>query len=63
MPMYGVGVELFLAVVAKSSMLANLTHTGIVLLQAHTTHTHARTHAHTHTHTCSVIYFDLLGII
>ena len=59
MPMYGVGVELFLAVVAKSSMLANLTHTGIVLLHTHTHNAHARTH----THTCSVIYFDLLGII
>ena len=27
------GVELYLAVVAKSSMFANLTHTDIVLLQ------------------------------
>ena len=45
------GVELYLAVVAKSSMLANLTHTDIVLLHAHTTHTHTRTHTHTHIHT------------
>ena len=45
------GVELYLAVVAKSSMLANLTPTDIVLLHAHTTHTHTRTHTHTHTHT------------
>ena len=44
------GVELFLAVVAKSSMLANLTHTDIVLLHTHTTHTHTNTHTHTHTH-------------
>ena len=36
------GVELFLVVVAKSSMLANLTHTDIVLLHAHTTHTHTQ---------------------
>ena len=41
------GVELFLAVIAKSSMLANLTHTDIVLLHTYTTHTHAHTHTHT----------------
>ena len=45
------GVELFLAVVAKSSMLANLTHTDIVLLHTHTTHMHTNTHTHIHTHT------------
>ena len=53
-------VELFLAVVAESSMLANLTHTDIVLLHAHTTHACTRTHTHTHTHTHVLLfYFDL----
>ena len=52
----------FLAVVAKSSMVANLTRTDTVLLHAHTTHTHTNTHIHTCTRTHTHIHTRTQGI-